>query len=128
MIYKCKKCKRIQEDLTPQNCIFCGADKSQMKKYAHDRIDLINKYYEKDRRWTNKMNPDTFYSLIKMDHDKLMRIKKTLRNIMMTENYISMTDVVSLSNFIKELYPNMDIEELELKDLKIIGYRILLTR
>jgi len=51
MIYKCKKCKRIQEEEEkPEKCWNCGADKSQIVKYAYDRFDLINKYYQKDRR------------------------------------------------------------------------------
>jgi hypothetical protein len=63
-----------------------------------------------------------------MDKSKFFKIKHALRNVILTENYISMTDSISLGNFIKQLYPTIDINEMEIKDLKILGYRILLTR
>jgi hypothetical protein len=62
---------------------------------------------------------------------KFNQLKKALQNVMMTNSYISITDIISMTNFIHELYPGYDMDRinknLDLKDLKILGYRILLT-
>jgi hypothetical protein len=64
--------------------------------------------------------------------NRFRRIKNGLKNVMMTDNYVSITDIHSMLNFIHELYPGFDIEKIredhDLKDLQILAYRILLTR
>jgi len=72
------------------------------------------------------------YEDLQIDMNRFRRIKNGLKNVMMTDNYVSITDIHSMLNFIHELYPGFDIEKIredhDLKDLQILAYRILLTR
>jgi len=72
------------------------------------------------------------YEDLQIDMNRFRRIKNGLKNVMMTDNYVSITDIHSMLNFIHELYPGFDLERIkkdyDLKDLKILAYRILLTR
>lgn len=78
------------------------------------------------------INVDSLYSYLFMDKIKFYRIQKALKNIMLTDTYISMVDTISLKNFINKCYPNVlneeEISNSDLKDMKILGYRILLTK
>jgi hypothetical protein len=72
------------------------------------------------------------YEDLQIDMNRFWRLRINLQKVMMTDNYVSLTDIYSLLNFIHELYPGFDIEKIredhDLKDLQILAYRILLTR
>ena len=74
------------------------------------------------------MSEDRLFRDLQVDMHKFRQIKKALKSVMMTENYLSMTDEQSLKNFIKELYPEIEIDKINGYGIEILGYRILLTK
>jgi len=74
---------------------------------------------------------DRLYRDLQIRRENFIKIREGLKNVMMTDNYVSLTDIYSLLNFIHELYPGFDMEKIrkdhDLKDLEILAYRILLT-
>lgn len=68
---------------------------------------------------------------LQIDMIRFRQLRKGLKNVMMTDTYVSMTDIYSMLNFIHELYPGFDMDRIkkdhDIKDLKILAYRILLT-
>ena len=77
------------------------------------------------------MTGNDLYRDLQIDMYKFNRIKKGLENVMMTDNYVGITDVISVKNFINQLYPGFDmdkINKIDIQELRILCYRILLTR
>lgn len=77
------------------------------------------------------MSEDRLFRDLQSQIPEFKQLKKALQSVMMTDTYISITDIHSMINFIHELYPGFDMDkinkDLDLKDLKILGYRILLS-
>jgi hypothetical protein len=77
------------------------------------------------------MFSDRLYHDIQINKENFLEIKKGLERLMMTDTYVSISDVISVKNFINQLYPGFDmdkINEISMQEMKILCYRILLTR